>query len=46
MKRFTLPLILLAALALLMFFLPGLTRGLYGQASVSYLSLLDRKSVV
>src|SRR5690625_3547330 len=40
MKRFTLPLILLAALALLMFFLPGLTRGLYGQASVSYLSLL------
>ncbi len=40
MKRFTVPLILLAALALLLFFLPGLTRGMFGQASVSYLSLL------
>ena len=40
MKRFTLPLILLASLAALLFFLPGMTRGLFGQASVSYLSLL------
>ena len=40
MKRFAMPLIILAALGLLLFFLPGLTRALFGQASVSYLSLL------
>lgn len=40
MKRFALPIALLAALAVLLWFLPGLTRAIYGQASVSYLSLL------
>lgn len=40
MKRFTLPLIILAVLGVILFFLPGITRAMFGQASVSYLSLL------
>ncbi len=40
MKRFTVPLLILIALGVLLFFLPGITRSLFGQASVSYLSLL------
>lgn len=40
MKRFALPLITLAALGVLLYFLPGIMRGLFGQASVSYLSMV------
>lgn len=40
MRRFAVPLVLVAALGLLLFFLPGILRGLFGQASVSYLSMV------